>query len=267
VNRPPDLPDFRKPPLNEVVIGVQFATPRGYSQIYAGGVWNLFRENFPTVEEQPPLPPAFEVFGRPQPVQFSLGISTGAVHDRFWFLAPRKEELIQFQADRLLHNWRKVGDQTNEYPRFEKMIVSFEGEIKKLEEFFQSLVNQPLAINQCEISYINHIPYEEQGTCPASRWLRFISFEENPPEDFSFSFRRVLFHDGKQIGRIHFEATTAFLHLSQRLIRYTITARGTPSRPDISAAIDFLQMGRGVVVKSFAETTTEFAHKAWERAQ
>lgn len=61
--RPDHLPDFRTPPLNEVVVGVQFAPARGYQQILAGEVWELYRAQFPTVEEMPPIPPAFETFG------------------------------------------------------------------------------------------------------------------------------------------------------------------------------------------------------------
>ncbi len=79
------------------------------------------------------------------------------MHDRFRFLSAKKDELIQFQADRLLHNWRKVGDGSNTYPRFEKMIESFETELQAFESYISSLASQKLTINQCEVSYINHI--------------------------------------------------------------------------------------------------------------
>jgi hypothetical protein len=113
LDRPSDLPDFRDPPLNEVLLGVQFAQAKGYSQIRVGEVWGLFKSAFPEVEEQPPLQPSFEVFGLPQAAQGWAGFVMGPTHNRFWFLTRQKDELIQFQHDRLLHNWRKVG--TNEY--------------------------------------------------------------------------------------------------------------------------------------------------------
>src|SRR4051794_5656712 len=106
--RPTHLPDFRKPPLNEVVLGIQFNPVPGYSQIYAGEVWGLFRARFPQVQEMPALPPNFETFGIPQGPQIGFNVLAGASHDRFWFLSPAGEQLIQFQMDRLLHNWRKV---------------------------------------------------------------------------------------------------------------------------------------------------------------
>ena len=37
--RPEDLPDFRDPPLVEVVLGVQFATVAGFGSVHAGLLW------------------------------------------------------------------------------------------------------------------------------------------------------------------------------------------------------------------------------------
>ncbi|MDE2074857.1 MAG: TIGR04255 family protein, partial [Alphaproteobacteria bacterium] len=140
--RPSHLPDYKAPPLNEVVLGVQFNQPVGYQQIRAGEVWSLYKSNYPVVEEQPPLAPSFEMFGgRPTNVlQFQF--ATGATHDRFWFLSESRDELIQFQADRLLHNWRKVGDGTNPYPRFERMIDKFRAELRTLETYLATLAPQ-----------------------------------------------------------------------------------------------------------------------------
>ena len=105
--RPDDLPDFGKPPLNEVVLGVQFAPPSGYSQIRAGQVWELFKGKYPHTEEYMPLPPVFETFGPRVVAQANqLEFIDGPMHDRYWFLNDAHDELIQFQQDRLLHNWR-----------------------------------------------------------------------------------------------------------------------------------------------------------------
>ena len=269
VARPSDLPDFRNPPLNEVVIGVQFQPPRGYSQILAGQVWELFRSEFPHVEEQPPLPPTFETFGRQQPLQFGVGISIGGTsHDRFWFLSRGKEELIQFQQDRLLHNWRKVGDET-QYPRFERMISKFENELGGLEDYFATLSPQPqpLVINQCEISYINHIPLDQEGPRAAGRWLRVLNFDGVDLEDFNAVFRRAIRDgQGKPCGRLTCEAVSAFA-AGKLVIRLSLTARGAPARTDIPAALEFLQRGREMVVRAFTDITTELAHQAWDRLQ
>ena len=73
--RPHGLPDFRSPPVTEVVIGVQFNSLRGFLTPHLGLVWEKFKDNFPHLEEQMPLPPAFETFGaglRPITAQFNF---------------------------------------------------------------------------------------------------------------------------------------------------------------------------------------------------
>jgi uncharacterized protein (TIGR04255 family) len=61
--RPHDLPEYSHPPLNEVTVGVQFTTPANYSQLHAGGIWDLFRADYPHFEEHESIAPAFELFG------------------------------------------------------------------------------------------------------------------------------------------------------------------------------------------------------------
>src|ERR1700733_6587763 len=133
MSRPKHLPDYNQPPINEVYLGIQFSKPNGYQQIYAGEVWSLFKKKFPLVEEHPPLPPVFETFGLPQKAQVNFGIITnGASHDRFWFVSENKEQLLQFQNDRFLHNWRKASDENSPYPHFEEIIKEFENEVSTL---------------------------------------------------------------------------------------------------------------------------------------
>ena len=65
--RPEHLPDFESPPLDELVLGVQFSPLPGYSAVFAKDVWGLFRQQFPRVEEKPALDPVFETFGGTSP--------------------------------------------------------------------------------------------------------------------------------------------------------------------------------------------------------
>jgi uncharacterized protein (TIGR04255 family) len=265
--RPEHLPDFQNPPINEVVLGVQYSSPQGYQQIYAGEVWKLFRSGFPKIEEQPPLAPAFETFGLPTQGRQQIGLITGATHDRFWFLRPDGDELIQFQQDRLLHNWRKVGDQANEYPRFESMVARFQSELEQLQSYMNGLSPQTLAINQCEVSYINHISADSEDLI-ASDWLRFLSFGKKEPDDFSTAFREVIRDDeGKPFARLICEAALGLKADRRRVISLTLTVRGAPKGQDIESSLEFLAIGRSLIVRKFAECTTEVAHKKWGRVK
>lgn len=267
MRRPENLPEFRKPPLTEVVLGIQFTPALGYQQIMAGEVWALFRKEFPHAQELPALAPTFETFGLPFAQQLSIDIASPA-HDRFWFLSENKDELIQFQNDRLLHNWRKFENRQSVYPRFEAIFKKFGAEMKALETYFSELQPQRLNITQCEVSYINNIPLNEEKCSSSNDWLRFLIFESLQPDEFTFKFRRAITDStGSRRGRLYCDAAVAYDSNEQKLIVLTLTARGIPKDPNIDAALEFLVQGRQMVVNLFAEVTTESAHRAWERVR
>ena len=56
--RPEDLPDFRKPPLAETVLSLQFEPVAELTTAHVGLLWARFRKQFPMIEEHPPLPPS-----------------------------------------------------------------------------------------------------------------------------------------------------------------------------------------------------------------
>jgi uncharacterized protein (TIGR04255 family) len=267
IARPVHLPDFANPPVHEVVLGVQFSTPERYQQIFAGEVWALFRKDYPTVEDKEAIAPAFETFGGRAGALISFGLVTGAQHDRFWFVSPRKDELIQFQADRLLHNWRKVGDGSNTYPRFEGMIVRFESELKTLEEYFGTLAPQTLNITQCEVTYVNHIALGESRN--PSAWLRHLNFAEiGEQDDFTLVTRSVIRDgEGTPVGRLSVQAGTSITAEGREVVQLELTMRGAPKLPRIEAAIRFLSDARERIVAKFAQITTAAAHEKWGRIQ
>jgi uncharacterized protein (TIGR04255 family) len=265
--RPDDLPDFKSPPLNEVVLGVQFTPATGYQQARVGEVWALYRKDFPSVQELPPIPPTFETFGLPQGGRGGPQINLRSLpgHSRYWFISSSEEELVQFQQDRLLHNWRKVGDKTNEYPRFETLIEKFEKELRSLEAYFASLAPQSLKINQCEVTYTNHIEIENSaGVASLQDWLNLVRFDKLQLEDFAMTLRRVISSpEGKPLGRLIYEAGLGLTENNEEVVQLALTFRGAPVGTDINAAIDFLQHGRRLVVQSFKEITTDIAHQKW----
>jgi uncharacterized protein (TIGR04255 family) len=269
--RPKHLPDFEAPPLNEVMLGVQFAVPENYRQIMAGEVWNLFRDKYPRVRELPALPPVFETFGRPSslslPSQFSL--AAGVIHPRFWFSRDDGEEIIQFQPDKLLHNWCKSGNDSNAYPHFELISLRFKDELTELQHYMESLAPQALSINQCEIGYVNHIRFDAAKGDDLSTWLRFLDFPKDFPDSFAISFSEVLNDRDPPSpwGRLYIEASLIHLSGGIRVIVLALTVKGAPLQPDIDSALDFLARGRKVIVQRFAELTTDKAHEIWRRVK
>lgn len=264
--RPKDLPDFSSPPLTEVVFGVQFQPASGYQQIYAGDVWKLFRENYPQVQEQGPIAPTFETFGlSSQLTAGQLNFVTGAMHDRFWFLSPGEgNELIQFQHDRLLHNWRKLGETSSEYPRFQYMLEKFSEELNLFEFFTKQSFSEALNINQCEITFINQIDVSDFTGSEAKNWLKFLNFDHISADDFSLTFRETVNGShGKPQGRLIVEAASALDRKGNKIIRLSLTVRGAPNDSTIKSALEFLTIGHDLIVNRFSDITTSDAHQKW----
>jgi uncharacterized protein (TIGR04255 family) len=263
--RPLDLPDFGAPPLNEVILGVQFAPISGYSAVDTHAIWELFRRDFPKVEEQPPLAPQFETFGgggASQSLQFQFGPALPPM--RLWFVSESQDRLLQFQPDRFLINWRQSAG-VGKYPRYEKILETFETCLNKLRKHLRSEKNCNIDINQIEISYVNLIPVDEISN--QSNWLRMWQSIEFPIERLNATFSEVI-KDGndKPIARLHHEfASLSSLDGKGTAIRLNLTYRGKPSAGGVDEAIDMLGQGRLAIVNRFTELTTEFAHSAWKR--
>lgn len=267
--RPAGLPDFRRPPLNEVVLGVQFAPVEGYQQIYAGDVWKLYKSQYPIVAEQPPLAPVFETFGPPGTQNISFNIMPGGQHNRYWFLTADNTELIQFQNDRFLHNWRQVAGVDNEYPRFESIIQKFQKELVQLSDFLKSLQpperQKQLVCNQVEVTYINQMTLPKEVRGDPSSVLRVANFGGASLDDIGMVWRRALIHNGHPYARLICEVNSALNHKGENIVVLNITVRGNPSVSTIGNVIEFMKNARATIVTEFAKITTESAHAAWER--
>lgn len=132
MKRPDYLPDFNNPPLDEVVLGVQFAQVPGYASVFGMKVWDLFRSEFPKLQEHPVLESQFETFGGAN-IQAGPKIHVGAppTVSRLWFISSDESHLLQFQPDRFIVNWRKRKE-TQAYPHFESIAERFEINLAEL---------------------------------------------------------------------------------------------------------------------------------------
>lgn len=270
MTRPEGLPEFGQPPLNEVVLGVQFAPPEGYHQLLAGDVWKLFKAAYPVTAENSPLAPVFETFGPPGTQQVEFSFNAGIQHPRYWFLSRDGNELIQFQADRFLHNWRQVPGSVQPYPRFDTVVAKFQKEFLQLSDYFQSLQthrpSKPVVCNQVEVTYINHIAAPKGKAPDPSPFVKIFDFGSTPPDDLGMIWRRVLHRpDGSPYARLQCDMQSAINHKGENIFVLNITVRGNPSVGTIGNVIEFMKKARETIVSEFANITTDSAHEAWER--
>lgn len=271
--RPEDLPDFRKPPLAETVLSLQFEPIAGLTTAHLGLLWQRFRERLPFIEEQPPLPPVVEKFGLPSPAQVEVTVEEKPPVPRLWFLNQDKTELIQVQADRFIHNWRKM-EGLEPYPRFEPIRDKFRNEVDALVQFLKDERMGAPVVNQCEVTYVNHIEpsgvWQHHGQLEKvlSNWTaaperRFLPEAEDGGVRLRFVIRD---ESGKPFGRLHVISQPAWKKTDNTPIMVlNLTARGAPLGEGIEGAFRFFELGRRWIVKGFAELTTSDIQKAWER--
>jgi len=268
--RPPDLPDFARPPVTEVALSIQFARLPKVTNIHGGILWSEFRANYPNSEEHAPLAPAFEIFG-PNPVAgHQLEFFAGAPLTRYWYVRKDGSSLLQFQPDRLVHNWRKQAPE-DEYPRYELIKAEFEKEFRIFERFLTAGDLGEVKPNQCEVIYINHIEMPD-GSDPRNSPQRVLAFwgdkviSDGLPtmEDVAVQLRFPLGDEGKHIGRLYAQVGPVLRRKDLKpLLQLTLTARGRPQSESVEAAFDFLDFGRKAIVRGFKALTKPEMHETW----
>jgi uncharacterized protein (TIGR04255 family) len=267
--RPPDLPDFEEPPVVETVLSVQFEPLTDMRTAHLGLLWEKFRTNFPKTEERPTLARVFEQFPDTQRARLGLELQTyeNPPVPRLWFITTQGNEMIQVQPDRFVKNWRKEGAGET-YPRYERNKASFERDFATFQEFVTANHLGTLRVNQCEVTYVNHI-VSGQGWDSFSDVDKVFSSWKSPVdpipgsvEDLRAYARFVIPGDvGTPVGRLHVEIQPAFRTSDNKAMYvFHLTARG-----QVGDSFEFFDVGRDWIVKSFAALTTPRMHEVWRR--
>lgn len=270
------LPDFSNPPINEVLLSVQFEPLQSLVVPEIGLLWQHYGDKFNHVEQHPPIEPIIERYGVREPrspfPKLEL-VSGSSLLPRIWFLSESKSELLQIQQDRFIRNWRKISVDES-YPRYENCIRP-----RFLEDFedFKGFINDnnlgEIDVNQCEISYINHIYSDDVWQSHSEIGKIFNIWDSVFEERFNFEIQDAKLHfrcilrddEGVFIGRVHVDAQPAFRANDDKpMFVLTLTARGRPLSNDIDGIMKFMDIGRENIVQIFSDITSDEIHKAWE---
>lgn len=276
--RPPDLPEFERPPVTEVVLGVQFKTEKPLRVPHVGLFWQTIREAFPEFVEHPPLGPQIEQLpadpfhAPPGALEMGIQIGMGAFPTpRCWFVDNPGNKVIQLQTDRFLHNWRKISGE-EEYPRYETIRDEFIDRWRQFVSFSNDEKLGAPTVTQAEVTYVNHIPqdscWSEADDMPnVFSCLKLVDEIDlfGPMETMEFNIRRRL-RDNR--GRLYVKAAPAFTTKDKSVIlRMVLTTRGPVADNSDEAILDWMDMGRSTIVKGFAALTAPAAHKVWGRIE
>lgn len=265
MERPADLPDYDSPPVNEVVLGIQFHRPP-ITGAHIGAYWLDLKERFPKVSEQIALDPHLENFGDPSPSALPFGFSLARPESRFWFTNSDGSELLQLQSDRCLFNWRSVKNGAA-YPYFETIQKRFWDEFILWRSHLAGH-GFDLRPNQWEVTYVNRIEMGEH-TADLDRALSFIrdplrTALGGASEAAHFSSQRVLLTPTNQPwARAYVVARMGVGMDGARRLNFELTARG-PTADGNDEVIRALQLeARKWIVRAFDTLTSEDMHQAW----
>jgi uncharacterized protein (TIGR04255 family) len=260
------LPEFERPPLNEVVLGVQFKPLVNFRVAHLGLYWSLIRDRYPLTEDKGPLAHVVEHQEiKPATAKAEVQFDDRAMPPRCWFLDSPGVNLIQLQHDRFVRNWRQVAG-TEVYPRYATLSISFFDEWKGFVGFLEREQMPAPEINQCELTYVNHFePGEHWDLSNLAGLLSFI--RPRPPAflkapDFVGWTARYPIAGSQSAG--HVKLGTAFRGRDLKMILVlNLTARGAPETPDEAGLRRWFDLAHEWIVRSFDELTDPSMHQLW----
>jgi uncharacterized protein (TIGR04255 family) len=152
---------YREPPLWEIGLSAETATPDLFDPYEIRELHELFRDRLPRHEMAPtpaePIDPQ-NLYGQgqiPGFIQF-----TEVPPTRWWFLSEDAHTLAQFQPNFLARNWRRVNfppDSAPAYPGFEELKTQFETQVAAVREWSINKGRPLPDPKSCEILYDNFI--------------------------------------------------------------------------------------------------------------
>ena len=266
-------PDYLAPPVNEVLLSLQFQPIPGLETLQFGRLWDIFRQSYPRTDVKPPIPPVKEKFESKEPIRHQFRIVSEPMVPRCWFENESGTELIQVQQDRFIFNWKQT-EEEEAYPRYEQVRAKFRRHFRKFKKFLKDNEIGRVIADQCEVTYVNILP-------PGKGWVRFGQVKEivapwsgrfsdeflAEPEDINLKTRFVLLDEqGAPKGRLFMSFDPAFQESSGQLVyKYELTVRGAPADNKETSILDFFDFGRENIVRGFASFTSKKMGQIWER--
>jgi len=260
------LPEYKEPPVFEVVCGVQFDPLVSFSSVHFGEFWQRVKKDYPRTEDRPPLAEVFE--GGKSPVVGAEIIDIPPLR-RVFFIDPTENFLLQVQPSRFLANWRKAKG-ADEYPRYSAAQDRF---IKGWKVFVDFASEAGLGIpqaNQYELTYINHI-VEAGGTYPEAiehlvptfSWKSAQSTKFLPVPQSALIGLQFSLPDSKGVLYVSLKHGTR-LNDQKGVLIVELTARGA-AKSDWSDLAGWFDVAHEWIVQGFTDLTSPSAHQIWGR--
>jgi len=264
------LPSYKRPPVVETAIGVQFQALKLFRNVHLWEFWFGIRDEYPETQDQEPLDQKTELFGDdiqrgPQLPQ----IQYRAHASRLQACKEDRHEMVQIQNGRFVFNWRRL--EGGKYPRWTRTSAEFWVKYRLFTEYIGEKKLGDIIPNQWEVTYVNHLMQGQDWQTEAD-WPELLPgilgesgrVTSGTLEAVDYTTQFAL-KDGR--SRLHIEVKKAALakNPEQELLVLTLTARGGIASE--RTLEDCLLDGRRAIVTSFTEITGDAAHERWERTK
>lgn len=251
----PQLPSFRHPPVIETSFGAVFEPLSSMQVRHFGQFWIENRDQYPSTEDQTPLVdgPAEAAIMNIPPLRRMMAYSAD------------QKFALQLQESRIYLNWRRVTPDA-EYPRFDAVHTAF----TKLFAVFQTFAEREkigsIKPTRYELVYVNHIPLGADVAGSLEEHVKLFRFSPikaaylSPPEAVNSVWKFAM---PDRRGTATANLSNGQDKDGQNLLILVLACAGVPS--ERYSMSDWFESGHEWIVRSFAELTTDSAHKKWER--
>jgi uncharacterized protein (TIGR04255 family) len=262
-------PDFPNAPLVEVALSIQFQPLVNFSSAHAGEFWQLLKTEFPTTQDEQPLPQINEYFGgnRPFPPSLEFGISIGHPGTRTFFLSQDGDYLVQVQRNRFALNWRKTSSKP-EYPRYEVVRSKLEKYFLMFRKYADVAGLGSLQVDLFEAHYVNRWPLDDGKSYGEviGDWLKLLSNDVTSLKMEQASISTQYLITGKSMqptGRLYLNLNPAVNQLGKFGVNLELICRTLPFEDGALAEFSPLDLAREKIVTTFEQITSDSAHKFW----
>jgi len=266
-----ELVSFDDPPVQEVVLSVQFPDPvldlDGLSHLGNG-----LRKEYPVRQFQQTLP---RMVDPAQGVSPQINLSFAAVLPRVWFMSQDGRFVVQAQEDRVTLNWRKTGPDSV-YPRYPEVRERFREVLRQTLEAFGEQEGS-VRFDFCELAYVNELAWGDSGSTTHPRveeGLRPLQAIPDAdflpaPEDSRWASSWGIRADpsGEKEGTLIVVADPSIRGADNRHV-YLLTMTGSMPGEGVgvSLALQRLDAAHEWVVRGFEDLTTEMLHDQWRKS-
>lgn len=269
------LSAYSNPPVIEVVCGLNFVPLDAFKSIHIGLLWERFKENFPQVEEHPPLTTVIEQYGIAPVAPPTAQIQMLQVPPlpRVWFIDESGRRILQIQRDTFLHNWRKLTPEDH-YPRFNTVLGTFKDQFQVFGDFIQTHDLGRVDPIQCELTYVNHIAQSEFWSLGDSLCGVFPDFSWRKGNDrFLPLYRGFVLQNTfilpDEMGRLYVSLQIANRKNESSydpIIAMEMKARGIPKDQSTVTVWEWFDVAHEWIVRGFSDLTSEgIQKKVWGR--